>query len=55
MIYFLDCLPNVCGFDCSEPCYCKTYSSNIKMSGECPNGCLDNWTGENKTCNTGKI
>ncbi|XP_060578565.1 uncharacterized protein LOC132735607 [Ruditapes philippinarum] len=45
-----DCLPNVCGFDCADPCHCKKFNSEVKMSGNCSDGCVDNWTGDKKKC-----
>ncbi|XP_053400249.1 uncharacterized protein LOC123559224 isoform X2 [Mercenaria mercenaria] len=47
---FGDCLPDVCGFDCVDVCHCRNSNSEIKMSGNCTNGCQDKWTGEGKKC-----
>jgi hypothetical protein len=55
MTQFLDCLPNVCGFDCADPCHCKKFNSEVKMSGNCSDGCVDNWTGDKKKCDRGDI
>lgn len=40
------CERNVYGVDCSEPCgYCKRGTTCDQVTGVCPGGCQDHWSG----------
>ncbi|XP_060582428.1 multiple epidermal growth factor-like domains protein 10, partial [Ruditapes philippinarum] len=40
-----DCQENMCGYDCKKPCHCRDATIWDKLSGNCSNGCKDEWEG----------
>ncbi|XP_060578986.1 multiple epidermal growth factor-like domains protein 10 [Ruditapes philippinarum] len=40
-----DCQENMCGYDCKKPCHCRDATIWDKLSGNCSNGCTDEWEG----------